>query len=426
MIRKHNSVNRRFWLAGVAALALTGMAGCGDKKAAKDEHGHEEAGHEEGEEAAKGPHGGRLLENGDIAIEVTIYEDGVEPEFRFYPYLKKKPVDPKLVAVTTVLTRLGGKVDTFSFAPEGDFLRGQGVVREPHSFDVAIKATYAGKESSWKYASYEGRTTIAPEAAVTAGVQAEAAGPAVLAERIDMSGRVEITPEGKSEVRAWYPGRIMSMTGELGQTVKKGQVLARVESSESLQTYSIPSPISGVIMEKNASVGGVAYDSPLYVIANPNALHAEFFVFPRDAERIKVGQDVEVRTLSGETKLMAKVESLLPSTDPTTQTVMAHVRLPAGAAANFRAGLGVEGSFLVGAQDVPLAVRTNAIQRFRDFQVVFAKVGNTYEVRMLKLGRQTPEWTEVLEGLDPGEVYVTQGAFLIRADIEKSGASHDH
>ena len=45
---------------------------------------------------------------------------------------------------------------------------------------------------------------------------------------------------------------------------------------------------------------------------------------------------------------------------------------------------------------------------------------------MLDLGRRTDEWTEVLGGLEPGTDYVVDGAFLIRADIEKSGASHDH
>lgn len=45
---------------------------------------------------------------------------------------------------------------------------------------------------------------------------------------------------------------------------------------------------------------------------------------------------------------------------------------------------------------------------------------------MLELGRQSPEWTEVLGGLKPGEAYVSENAFLIRADVEKSGASHDH
>ncbi len=106
--------------------------------------------------------------------------------------------------------------------------------------------------------------------------------------------------------------------------------------------------------------------------------------------------------------------------------MLAHVHLPPVASREFRPGMGVEGSFAVSQANVPLAVRTKAIQRFRDFEVVFAKVGNTYEVRMLEIGRRTPEWTEVLGGLAPGEIYVIDGAFLIRADIEKSGASHDH
>jgi cobalt-zinc-cadmium efflux system membrane fusion protein len=86
----------------------------------------------------------------------------------------------------------------------------------------------------------------------------------------------------------------------------------------------------------------------------------------------------------------------------------------------------VEGEAVVGTHSVPLAVRTQALQRFRDFTVVFARIENTYEVRMLELGRRSPEWTEVLGGLEPGEVYVSENAYLIRADIEKSGASHDH
>ena len=71
-------------------------------------------------------------------------------------------------------------------------------------------------------------------------------------------------------------------------------------------------------------------------------------------------------------------------------------------------------------------MRTKALQPFRDFTVVYAKVGDTYEVRMLDLGRRTEEWTEVLGGIEPGATYVVDGAFLIRADIDKSGASHDH
>ncbi|MDP3632290.1 efflux RND transporter periplasmic adaptor subunit [Phenylobacterium sp.] len=410
---------------GLAALLLAGslLAACGDRpksKAEGDDHAAAAADFE------RGPHRGRLLRDGDFAVEITIFEDGAPPEFHAYVYRKDKPIDPRQVQLSVELTRLGGKVDRFAFAPVEDYLRGAGVVVEPHSFDVKIRAVDGGRTHQWAYASYEGRTSISAEAAKAGGVRTEIAGPATISELVDMAGRVEIVPEGMAEVRAVYPGRILMMRGELGQSVRKGQAMARVESSHSLQAYAITAPISGVITEKNANVGGVAGDQPLFVVADPTKLHAEFFVYPRDAERVRVGQPVEVRSLSGEARLTARVEAILPTADLASQTLMAHVHLPPGAATSFRPGMGVEGSFSVGAQSAPLAVRTKALQRFRDFTVVFAKVGNTYEVRMLELGRQTPEWTEVLGGLAPGTEYVVDGAFLIRADIEKSGASHDH
>lgn len=408
---------------GAAILACTFLASCGEKPVSEPsgEHGAAVAADYE-----RGPHRGRMLRDGDFAIEMTIFEDGVEPEFHVYAYRNDKPVDMREIQLNVELSRLGGRVDRFTFSPEKDYLRGGGVVHEPHSFDVKVRAVEGGRTHGWSYASYEGRTTIAAEAARAGGVKSEKAGPAVVGELVNMAGRIEITPEGKSEVRAWYPGRIVMMRGELGQTVRKGQIVARIESSHSLQTYEIPAPMSGVIVEKNANVGDISGDRALFAIADPTKLHAEFFVYPRDAERVRVGQRVEIRSLSGNARLSAQVEAILPTADVASQTLMAHVHLPPGASREFRPGMGVEGSFEVASTQVPLAVRTKALQRFRDFTVVFAKVGDTYEVRMLDLGRQTPEWTEILGGLEPGAEYVSDGAFLIRADIEKSGASHDH
>lgn len=386
-----------------------------------------EAGHKAaGEAFERGPHRGRMLRDGAFAIEVTIFEDGVEPEFHLYAYRNDKPVPPAEVQATIALTRLGGRVDRFTFTPVGDYLRGSGVVIEPHSFDVLVQATHQGDSHDWRYAAYEGRTVITAEAARQGGVKTGIAGPASIAELIELSGRVEVTPEGKADVRAVYPGRILSMQAELAQQVRKGQVLARVESSYSLQAYNITAPISGVIVSKNANIGGVAGDQPLFVIADATKLHAEFFVYPRDAERIRAGQRVELRTLGGQVKLGALVEAVLPTADLASQTLLAHVEIPVSMASQFRPGMAVEGSIAVSRQDIPLAVRTSGLQPFRDFTVVYARVGDTYEVRMLELGRKTPEWTEVLGGLEPGTEYVTDGAFLIRADIDKLGASHDH
>ncbi|OYW37140.1 MAG: HlyD family secretion protein [Brevundimonas sp. 12-68-7] len=404
-------------LAGPLLTLALAVAGCGE---GAPEKLSPEAAAAAAADYERGPHNGRMLRDGDFALEITIFEEGPEPLYRLYPYLKDKPVDPRQVQASIALTRLGPSVDRFVFAAAEDYLTSPTVVAEPHSFDVSVAATHAGKRSTWSYPSYEGRTIITAAAARAGGVTTQRAGGAVLGESLPLSGRVEITPEGQSEVHARYPGRIMSLR------VSRGQVLARVESSESLQTYSVTAPISGVIMARNANPGAITGNGePMLVIGDPTRLHAEFFLYPRDAERVRTGQRVEVTSLAGEHRFNGVIEAILPGTDPTSQTLTAHVAL-AYMGGVWRPGLGVQGTVQVGQGEVPLAVQTKAIMPFRDFQVVYAKVGNTYEVRMLELGRRTDEWTEVLGGLAPGTEYVVDGAFLIRADIDKSGASHDH
>lgn len=403
--------------AALAGLAIFMAASCGG--GAESEHEAASAEYE------RGPHNGRMLRDGDFALEMTIFEDGVPPEFHIYAYRDNRPVDPREVELTVSLTRLGGQVDSFIFAPQEDYLKGSGVVTEPHSFDVAVRAVSNGETHDWAYQSYEGRTTIGAAQAEAAGIRVEAAGPATLEETIALAGRVELQPQGRADITAWYPGRIVRMNRAIGERVRSGELLASVTSSESLQTYGIPSPISGVVMARNANVGDVAGTSPIYVVADATKVHAEFYVYPRDAERLRAGQPVMVRSLSGDHNARSEIEAILPTADMMTQTIVAHVDLP-NPDATWRPGQAVEGAAVVSQQEVPLAVRTRALQRFRDFTVVFAQVGETYEVRMLELGRQTPEWTEVLGGLRPGEVYVSDNAFLIRADIEKLGASHDH
>lgn len=398
------------------------IAGCDDTPSSQ--HGHGEAAADQ--EYERGPHRGRMLRDGDFALEITIFEDGVDPEFHVYPYRSDEPISPSDVDLKIELHRLGGRVDRFEFFPEDGYLRGAGVVVEPHSFDVRVLASDGDGTHEWTYPSYEGRTIISEEAARAGGIETEIAGPATIQHLVDLTGRIEIIPEGRNEIRGQYPGRIVKMSGILGQAVNKGQVLAHIEASHSLREYSVQAPMDGVIVAKGANVGDVTSDRPLYVVADPTRLYAEFFVYPGDAKKIKAGQAVDVRSFSDKSRTSGEVEFVLPVADANSQSLVAHVALPPSAAANFHPGMSVEGSVEVATEEVPLAVRTRALQRFRDFTVVYAKVDETYEVRMLELGRRTPEWTEVLGGLEPGTEYVADGAFLIRADVEKSGASHDH
>ena len=118
------------------------------------------------------------------------------------------------------------------------------------------------------------------------------------------------------------------------------------------------------------------------------------------------------------------IDWISPLAAHASQSVSA--RVPISNEGDLRLGQFVRGFVEVADYPAPLAVKRSALQRFRDFQVVFARYGDTYEVRMLELGRKNSDWVEVLDGLAPGTEYVTDNSYLIKADIEKSGASHDH
>ncbi|MEY4635000.1 MAG: hypothetical protein RJA55_798, partial [Acidobacteriota bacterium] len=126
----------------------------------------------------RGPHGARLLSGDDFQVEMTIYETGVPPQFRVYPLDREgRPLPPREVALTVELHRLGGQVDRFAFVPEADYLLGQGVVEEPHSFDVKVRAVRNGRTQEWSYTQVEGKVQLPDETLTSAGIDIQAVGP---------------------------------------------------------------------------------------------------------------------------------------------------------------------------------------------------------------------------------------------------------
>ena len=71
-------------------------------------------------------------------------------------------------------------------------------------------------------------------------------------------------------------------------------------------------------------------------------------------------------------------------------------------------------------------IEDRALQSLDNSQVVFIQDGDAFEARPLELGRSDGEFVEVLSGLMIGERYVVDNSYLIKADIEKSGAEHAH
>lgn len=406
-------------LIALNAILTTPVMASGDHGHGHDDHAEYEA------EPAKGPHGGRLLEQDDFALEITIFEAGVPPEFRVYAYDDHEPVNPAEVQLQIELHRLGGDEDRFAFTPAGDYLRGGGTVTEPHSFDVHVEARYKNQAYQWEFESYEGRTQIAAPAAADAGVQTEIAGPASIRQTVMLYGTVRPDEERVLRLAAPYAGHVRDIRVRVGDRVKQGDVLALIQSSESLETYTLKAPRSGLILSRHANPGELTGDDALFVLADLSQVWIDFAAFPRQHANLEVGQPVNVHSSNNEHTAQATIGYIAPVGSSASQSILVRAILD-NREGDWLPGLLITGDVVVSESEVPLAVKASALQTFRDFTVVFARFGETYEVRMLELGHRDEQYVEVLDGLKPGTEYVTENSYLIKADILKSGASHDH
>ena len=375
-------------------------------------------------EPEKGTHGGRLLKDGNFTLELSIFETGVPPEYRAWATLNGQQLKPDDVDLNITLTRLGGKTDQIKFNPHGDTLRGDTVIYEPHSFVVTIKAEHAGATHTWEYDNFEGRTKIEKQVAQALEIKTQLAGPVVMEKTISVYGQIKPNTDQMRKVSARFDGLIKSVVPSIGDRVVKNQKMATIESNQSLNLYSIKSPINGVVTQRDANPGEQTNGRMLFAIMDTSTVWAELSVFPRDLARVKPGTPVTISSATSEQVVSGKV-SRINVTAESDQSVKVLVVLD-----NTQGQL-IPGSFItakikVGEHAAKLAVKKTGLQAFRDFTVVYAQIGEEYEVRMLDLGLQAGEWAEVLGGLEPGTRYVTENSYVIKADIEKSGASHDH
>lgn len=410
--------------AGLTLLALKNKSGHGHKHDAHGGHGDHAA--PAAAEFERGPHQGRMLREGDFAAEVTIFERGVPPQFRVYFYEKDTPVDSVQVKLTVELNRLGGRMDVIQFKKEGDYLVGDQTIYEPHSFEVKVTAERGGQTHHWQYESPEARVELSPEAAKTSGVVVEAVGAAKIKATLKVNGRIVPNEEQMKHVVPRYPGVLKEVRKKLGDKVSKDEVLAVVESNESLQRYEIKSDLAGTIIEKHAALGEfVGEGEAIFIIADLSSVWVDLNIFRQDATRVKADQPVMIDGGEGLPKATGKIAYVSPFGAENTQTLLARVVLD-NVSGDWRPGLFVTGEVLFEEIEVPLAVKPGALQSLRDWTVVFINDSNRYEPVRVETGRRDADWVEIISGMKAGQRYVAEGSFIIKADILKSGATHEH
>lgn len=509
-------VSRRLACVLLPAALLLVHTGC-EPKGGGGAEAHGAHGAEAAPTPPKGPHNGRLLTEGDFGVEVTIFERGVPPEFRVYAYESKKPVDVAGVKLSIDVHRLGGRVDTIAFHKEDDFLRGDKVVYEPHSFDVKVTAEFKGKTYRLGYAQAEARTELTPDAQKSAGLEIEEAGQKKLKKTLELPGEVALDPDKVAHVVPRFDGVVIEVRKNLGDRTTKGEIVAVLESTElaaarmryilavhkeefaqsmfereeklwqkkispeedylskryalegaklevrgadqtlralgllaeeikqlldesadgdatkkekkheeNLSRYELRAPQDGIVIEKNIALGeAIKGDADIFAIADLSTVLIGVTIHGSDLKSVRANQDVHVKCEALALEAEGKVAYVGPVMAKESRTAKAHVRIP-NPEGLWRAGLFVTVQLVQEEFTVPVAVKADALQSLRDWEVVFIQDGNQFEAVPLEIGRRSGEWVEVLGGLGAGMKYVSKNSFIIKADILKSGATHDH
>jgi cobalt-zinc-cadmium efflux system membrane fusion protein len=158
---------------------------------------------------------------------------------------------------------------------------------------------------------------------------------AQIAETLLLYGRIQPDGDRTAHVTPRFPGIVIDARKRLGDTVAKDEVVAIVESNESLRPYEVRSRIAGSVIEKHGVAGEfAATDAPLYVVSDLGRVWADLQVHRSDAERLRVGQRARVDAGDGGETAEARVEYVSPLGSSDSQTTLARLVVD-------RAGAGV-------------------------------------------------------------------------------------
>ncbi|PKG81589.1 RND transporter [Colwellia sp. 75C3] len=270
--------------------------------------------------------------------------------------------------------------------------------------------------------SEEGHIAISAEMIKTVDITSLTATSGEIKQRLTLYGTSTTEPSAVSQVRARFPGIITLLSANVGDKVEKGQLIAEIESNNSLMRYSIHSAISGVITQRNANPGELANEQVLLTIEDHQKLWLELQVFATQQSKIAIGQSVRISMENQVTDSV--ISQILPSRNDSPFSI-ARVALD-NSQSKWSIGSLLVGSVVINKLAVPLIIDNSAIQVMEGKQVIFVKNEQGFEVRVISLGLSDGQFSQVLSGLKKNEIYAVKNSYLLKAELEKSSAEHHH
>ena len=245
------------------------------------------------------------------------------------------------------------------------------------------------------------------------GLKLVAADQRPLSELLNLNGEIQLLAGKQADVSTRISGQITATYVSLGDAVKAGQRIARVQSrlvGNPPPSVDVTAPMSGIVDTVNVSIGqSVEPTTVLYRISDRSQVNLIARVYEEDLGKVQVGQVANVRTLSYPDRVFpGQIILIGPSLDPQSRTVEVWIRL-ANTDGVLKPNLFARASVVLKHDAAALTVPTAAIIEANGEKFVFVKQKGEYARVEVTTGKHDDLYTEIKDGLVPGDEVVTQG-----------------
>ncbi len=252
------------------------------------------------------------------------------------------------------------------------------------------------------------------------GIELAVAGATKLQTHVSLPGEIIIPPDNLAHIHPRFPGMVKEVRKAIGDKVKKGEVLAIIESNESLADYEIKSLIDGTVIEMHMTRGEMIDDSKHgFVIADLSTVWIYLQVYQKDLPYVRKGQKVIISAGKGLPETEGTIRYISPIIDEQTRTAEARVVLR-NKRGLWKPGLFVTGRIVTEDVKVDVAVPKTALETFEGKPVVFVKTNDGFKPQPVHIGRENDTQVEIEHGLKPGQTYVLKNGFTLKAELMKS------
>jgi cobalt-zinc-cadmium efflux system membrane fusion protein len=209
------------------------------------------------------------------------------------------------------------------------------------------------------------------------------------------------------------------------------EVLDRLNDAKdgALSQAYVTSPIAGKIIRRTVSLGETvsAGGEPMFVIIDDSVVWADIAVYKEDIGKVDAGLPVSLRRETGEVLAEGIIATVLPVIDETSRTATARV-IVENAEHRLKPGQFLTAHIETGGSETSVRVPSGAIVEVEGRQSVFVPTDDGFKPRPVVPGGSANGFVQIVSGLEAGDAFVTEGAFTLKAQLEKDafGDGHAH